>query len=246
MRVILILSTLLLYSCTKYAEVSKDAVGVSIAPITMEISRLTEIRWLVGRPKETYISQSFTFMVDMPNIKQDDLDYLTETYGVDAWILRIIAQRGSETQDLGSLYTPFQTKKIIRGSHKTGAPSNVSFKVYYAAAYASERFRTFSCPAFGHNLKIDSMSINGDDSEFSLSITQSMPYPERSQLVELSPSAFNGGNSLKGEYFIEIAPYNSEKKVILASFKRLPQSIVISSEEKKNISSCAGIHPERD
>lgn len=246
MRVCLFLSLLLLYSCTKYAEFSKDTFGVNIHPVHMKLSRLSEVKWLVGRPKRTYISQSFTFMADLPNIKQDDLEFLQEKHDIDAWIIRLIVQRGSETLDLGSLYAPFQSRKLFRGNHKTGAPSNVSFKVYYSAAYASERFRSFSCPAFGHNLKIDSMSIKGDNEPFTISVTKSSPYPEKTQLVELSPSAFNGGNTLKGEYFVEIAPYNSKKKVILSNFKRIPQSIVISKEERIEIKSCTGVHPEKE
>lgn len=244
MKAFLILSLLLFYSCTKYAEFSKDAVGINIEPVTMNVNRLNEIEWWVGRPKEVKISQSFTFAVDMPKIRQDDLDYLTEHKGVDAWILRLIVNRGSESQDLGSLYTLFRPRKITRGNQGAGAASSVSLKVYYAAAYASERFRAFSCPAFGHNLKIDSMEIKGENKSFSISIDQSSPYNEKSQLVELTPSSFNGGNSLVGEYFVEIAPFDSKRKVILSSFKRLPQSVVISREEKLSVKSCAGVHQE--
>lgn len=244
MKALLILSLLLIYSCTKYAEFSKDAVGINIEPVNMNINRLNEIEWWVGRPKEAKISQSFTFAVDMPKIRQDDLDYLTEHKGVDAWILRLIVNRGSETQDLGSLYTPFRPRKITRGNQGAGAASSVSLKVYYAAAYASERFRAFTCPAFEHRSKIDSMEIKGENKEFSISIDQSYPYNEKSQLVELTPSSFNGGHSLVGEYFVEIAPFDSKKKMILASFKRLPQSVVVLREDKISVKSCAGVHPE--
>lgn len=244
MKALLILSLLLSFSCTKYAEFSKDAVGLIIQPVTMDINRLNEIEWLIGRPKEKKITQSITFAVDMPKMRQDDLDYLTEQKNVDAWILRLIVNRGSETQDLGSLYTLFRPRKITRGNQGAGAASSVSFKVYYAAAYASERFRAFSCPAFEHNLKIDSMDIKGEASEFSLSIDQATPYNEKSQLVELTPSSFNGGHSLIGEYFIEIAPYDSKRKMILSHFKRLPQSVVVTREERISVKSCAGIRPE--
>ena len=209
----------------------------------MEVTRLDEITWLVGRPKTNHVTQSFTFMVDTPKIDQDNLDFLTEHHGVDSWIMRLIVQRGSEQQDLGSLYIPFRSYKINRGS-KANAPNNASIKVYYAAAYASERFRNLSCPPFGHDLRIKTMEIKGEASEFTLSVTQSTPYSEKSQLAQLSPSTFNGGNSLKGEYFIEIAPYNAKKKVILSSFKRIPQSIVILSEERIDVKNCAGVHSE--
>lgn len=244
MKAFLILTLLLAFSCTKYAEFSKDGVGTTIEPIKMEINRLNEIEWFVGKPKETHVTQSITFVVNMPEIRQDDLDYLTENKNVNAWILRLIVNRGSETQDLGSLYTPFRPLKITRGNKSAGAATSVSLKIYYAAAYASERFRAFNCPAFGHNLKVDKMDIKGDPTTFSITIDQATPYHEKSHLVELAPSSFNGGHSLVGEYYVEIAPYDSKRRMILSSFKRLPQSVVVSREEKINVKSCAGVHPE--
>lgn len=239
----LFLTLLLSYSCTKYAEVSRDAMGIQIQPVMMDISHLNEIEWLVGNPKEVEVTQSFTFLVDMPRIKQEDLDYMTDHNGVDAWILRLIVNRGSETQDLGSMYTLFRPRKLGR-AQGAGAASSVSMKVFYAASYASERFRNFKCPAFGHDLKIDSMAIKGENEEFDLVISQSSPYLEKSQLVELTPSSFNGGNNLVGDYFVEIAPYNSKKKTIHAPFKRLKKYVSVAREEKIRIKSCDGVHPE--
>jgi hypothetical protein len=237
------LTLLLCYSCSKYADVSRDAIGIQIEPVQMEISHLNEIEWNVGKKKEETITQSFTFIVDMPHIKQDDLDYLSNHRSVDAWILRLIVNRGSETQDLGSLYTLFNPRKVARGS-QGGAASSVTLKVFYAAAFASERFRSFKCPAFSHNKKVASMSISGENEVFSLSLGQALPYNERSHLVELTPSAFNGGNSLIGEYYVEVAAYDSKRKMIHSAFKRLPMHISISREESIRVKSCDGVHQE--
>jgi hypothetical protein len=237
------LTLLLCFSCTKYAEFNKDSVGIQIQPVTMGISHLNEVEWDVGLRKEETISQSFTFIIDLPRMKKEDLDYLTEQKGIDAWILRLIVTRGSESQDLGSLYALFQPKKVSRGVN-SGAPSSVTMKVYYAAAYASQRFRSFKCPAFSHNKKIASMDIMGSDEEFAINVGQATPYNEKSQLVELTPSSFNGGNSLVGNYFVEIAAYDSKKKMILSSFKRIPMYVKVSAEESIRIKSCDGIHPE--
>jgi hypothetical protein len=239
----LILITLLSYSCTKYADINKNAVGIEVSPVHMEIANLNDAEWFVGKRKEKKISQSFTFIVGMPKVREDDLQYLTDHRGVDAWILRLIAIRGSEAQDLGSLYAQFKPRKIGRGE-SGGATASVTIKVFYAAAYASERFRAFRCPAFGHNKKIESLQIVGENEPFFLTIGQSIDYKEKSHLIELSPSAFNGGNSLTGDYFVEIAAYNSQKKTIHSSFKRIPMSVSISQEEEINIPSCLGVHSE--
>lgn len=240
----LFLTLLLSYSCTKYAPVSKDAMGVHISEIQMPIHHLNEVEWNVGQRKEETISQSITFIVDLPHIKEDDLKYLSEQRGINAWILRVVSQKGSEKQDLGSLYSLFQGRQKTRGGGAGSAASSVSIKIYYAAAYASERFRMFKCPAFSHNRKISKMSISGEDSLFDLSIGQSFPYQEKSQLVELNPSSFNAGHTMTGDYFIEIAPYNSVTRTIHAPFRRIPQYVSISEEEQVHVKSCDGIHPE--
>lgn len=234
----LILTMLLCLSCTRYAEV-----GVDISPIQMDISHLNEIEWNVGMKKEEKVSQSFTFIVDLPKIREDSAKFLVEQKSIDAWILRLIVNRGSESQDLGSLYTLLQPQRLGRGS-SGDAPKSVTFKVFYAAAYASERFRTFKCPAFSHDRKIKDMSISGSNEEFSLPLGPSSPYNEKSHLVELTPSAFNGGNSLVGNYFIEIATYDSKKKVIHSPFKRIPLHISVKSEERVRVASCEGVHQE--
>jgi hypothetical protein len=241
---ILSLSLMLSYSCTKYAEFSKGTVGVHIHPVTMEVSHLNEIPWLVGTKKEAKITQSFTFIVDLPKIRQADLDFLTDQKGIDSWIVRLIVNRGSETQDLGSLYALFKPKRVARSSQGTGATTSVTLKVFFAATYASERFRAFKCPAFGHNKRISSMGIKGENDEFSLTVSQSAPYNEKSHLVELTPTAFNAGNSLVGEYFVEIAPYDSKKKLVHSSFKRIPMYVSVEREESVRVRSCDGIHQE--
>jgi hypothetical protein len=237
------LSLMLCFSCTKYASFKKDTVGLQIEPVEMEVYRLEEEEWKVGLKKGDSISQSFTFFVDLPRIQNSDLDYLTKERNIDGWILRIISLKGSGSQDLGSVYALFKPKRVSRGMN-SGAPSNIRIKISYAAAFASERFRRFKCPAFGHSKKISSMKIAGDNEPFTINIGQAVSYNEKSLIVGLTPSAFNGGNSLAGNYYIEIAAYDSQKKMILSPFKRLSQYIQVESEDEIRVKSCDGIHPE--
>lgn len=229
-------------SCTKYASLDKEAVSLQIKNVSMEISHLDEIEWRIGKNKEAEVSQSITFIVDLPKLKQSDLDFLIEQKDVDAWILRLIAVKRNQTQDLGSLYALFRPRRVSRGAQNiTGS---VTFKIFYAAAYASQRFRMFKCPAFGHNKKISSMDIKGENEEFTLAVNQVITYNEKSNLVELTPTAFNGGHSLTGNYFVEIAPYNSQKKQIYSTFERIPMYVSVSEEASVEIKSCEGVHPE--
>lgn len=239
---LLLLSFLVMYSCTKSARLQRDSVSAHLEGVKMEVTRLSEIKWPAGFREEAVVTQSITFNIDMPKVDQDDLDYLINDRDVDSWIIRVLVYRNGEKHDLGSLYSLFRPRKLSRTS--AGAATRVSLKIYYAAAYASERWRHSKCPPLGHNKKISEMRIEDTGEEFSLNVGASQPYKEKSQLIELTPSAFNGGMSLAGEYTFEIAPYNSQKKVIHAPFKTIPGKVVVAKEESVPVSSCSGVHPE--
>jgi hypothetical protein len=227
-------------SCTRYAEFNKNNFTLEITPVEMKITHLKEIKWPVGERREQKISQSFIFFVDLPKLRIEDLDYLIKERGVDSWIVRLIVERNSKVQDLGSVYAIFRPKRVSR-ILQTRGPSSVNLKIMYSAAYASERLRSLKCPALDHNKRITSMKILGASDIFSLNLSQPTPYREKSHPIEINPTAFNAGQSLIGDYFLEIAPYNSQKKVIFSSFKRIPLYINVQSEQQMAISGCPGI-----
>lgn len=239
---VLILSFLVMYSCSKSAKLSRDTASAHLDGVVMKVTKLNEIKWPAGFRQEATVSQSITFMIDTPRVDQDDLDYLIDERDVDSWIIRVIAYKSGEKQDLGSLYSLFRPRKVSRTS--TGSASSVSIKIYYAAAYASEKWRNSKCPPLGHNKKIKELRIEDTGEPFALSIGGGQPYNEKSQLIELTPSSFNGGMSLAGEYYFEIAPYNSKKKVIHAQFRRIPGKVIVASEEGVAVPSCNGVRSE--
>jgi hypothetical protein len=238
----LILTLLLCLSCTQEAELTKDAFSLRLKNAMTDLGQLHEITWWVGKRFEGKITQSITFIVDLPRLKNSDLKILKER-GVDAWIVRVIQVKGSESQDLGSLYAPFEPRKVARNFTGSMAHS-LSFKIFYAAAFASERFRRLQCPAFGHDKRIESFSIKGEKMPLEIVIGPMIPYREKSQLVHPTPGAFNGGNELKGEFHLEIAPYNAEKKVIFGGFVRLPRHISVDKEVSVFVESCKGLQQE--
>lgn len=244
MKLTLLTITLtLLTSCTKYAEVTRNSFSGEVNRVNMEVTYLKEADWKVGQRKEATVTQSISFLLDMPKISDEDLAYLTSQHKVDAWIVRLINTRDNKNQDLGSVYTLFNPQQTGREKNRT--PESISLKIYYAAAYASERFRALKCPNFNHAKRIDSMDIEGENKEFTINVGRSIPYGEKSQLVEFRPNTFNGGNTLTGNYYIEIAPYNSKEKVILGGFTRIPMYVSVKQEKEISIPSCDGFDPNR-
>lgn len=228
------------YSCTKYAEVTRESFNDQVNRVNMDITYLKEAEWKVGQRNEATVTQSIAFLLDMPKVSEEDLAYLSSKHKIDAWIVRVITTRENKNQDLGSAYALFVPHQSGRGKSRT--PESISLKIYYASAYASERFRAMKCPTFNHNKRVTSMKIEGENKEFSINIGRPVPYGEKSQLVEFRPNSFNGGNTLAGTYFIEIAPYNSKEKVIMGGFTRIPKTVVVEKEQEISIPSCAGFN----
>ncbi len=240
---LLTITLIFMVSCTKYAEVTRNSFSDEVKQVSMEVTYLKEADWKVGQKKEATVTQSISFLLDMPKVSEEDLAYLTSKHKVDAWIIRLIKTRDNKNQDLGSVYALFNPLQTGRGKNRT--PESINLKIYYAAAYASERFRALKCPYFNHSKRINSMDIEGENKGFSISVGRSIPYGEKSQLVEFRPNSFNGGNSLAGNYYMEIAPYNSKEKVILGGFTRIPMYVSVEQEKEISIPSCDGFDPDR-
>jgi hypothetical protein len=238
-----LLTLLLCLSCTRYAELASKHAQFKIHNAPVDITHAQNSEWHVGKKKEVELSQSFTFIVDLPKMRDDDLDTLIKEKEVDSWIVRLIQSKGPTTQDLGSMYTLFRPKKVTRVS-AAGPAGSVTVKVYYAAAFASERFRRQECPMFEHDKKIVDLSVQGSSEEITVPIGQSNSYNERAQLIELVPSSFNGGNSLHGTYYIELAAYNFHKKTVMSPWIRYSKHVVVAEEAAVDMKSCRGIRPD--
>jgi hypothetical protein len=240
----LIVSIILLASCAKEAKISTDSFGLRVSDVHMDITQLNEIDWWIGaKRKEDKVTQSISFSIDMPLLPQKELDRLSNERQVDSWLVRVIQVKGSSGQDLGSFMTPFKYQKRSRSSN-SGPNSSAAVKIYYAAAYASERLRSFKCPAFSHDKRIGSMAVKGKDASFEIAFGQSFPYQEKVQLVQMTPSSFNGGHTLTGQFHFEIAPYDSIGKRLMGTFKRIPRFVEVENEKFVNVPSCQGAHQE--
>ena len=237
----LILSLIFSLSCTRSAQVERNSMEVVVTEINMNISHLVENKWPIGKRRNHVVSQSFSFMVSMPRLSKDDLQYLQQRSGADAWLIRLIKIKGSQRDELGSLYALFRPRQVSRNI-SWGAASQVSLKVYYAAAFPSQRFRALTCPAFGHNKRITQLSLRGDDHPLDIKLGQTTSFREKPQMVELAASSFNAGHDLAGEYHLEIAAYHSQRKELVSAFKRIPEHILIQ-EERVSIGDCSGEFP---
>lgn len=229
--------------CTKSAAIKRDGVGVELTGLDWGIASTAEGRWKVGKYLKNTVTKNLNFVLELPRIDGDDREFLATTYKIDAWLIRVFqANAQSRRMELVTLYAPFVPRTSARSA---GQPmKSVAFNLTYAAAAMSERFRRFNCPAFSHNKRLDDWAVTGERTPVSVVVQPQGSFNEKLKVSELVPMTLNAGNTLVGEYTIEVALFSTATKQIFSSFRELPQGLKVLAEDSIEIDGCAGVHEE--
>lgn len=232
-----------LSGCTKKAVLQRDGVGVRLSQVRWSVPTMSEGLWKVGRIYRDTVSKSLNVVLALPPLASDDIDYLAEAFGIDAWLVRIIQSNAQGSRiELITLYAPF--RGVQKGRASSQPMKAISFSLTYAAWAISERFRRFQCPAFSHDRRLTDWNLVGDDAPLEFPISFISSFNEKLIVSELVPTALNIGNSMVGDYSFEIALFSSTKKQLYSPFVKLPQRVHVASEKTVSVEGCAGIHPE--
>ncbi|ATH08933.1 hypothetical protein BIY24_13545 [Halobacteriovorax marinus] len=235
-----ILSLFLLFSCQKKSQFSYDGERVSIEPTSSEITDITPIIWKAGIMRNITISRGVQVTFTFPQFENKDLRYLVDKYGVDSWIVRVKRKGMMRNETIGYLYVP-----IILPGQKNAMRINQlkkgSFRILYSASSVSARFSNSPCPAFKHDLLIEKTEV-GSEKPFSSKISVS-PVEEERLLVAVedfnySNTSLNGGKELRGDYYVDIAFYNKERKTKISNFIELDGSAKVVRERSIPLSGC--------
>lgn len=241
---LLYLSVLIgLLGCSKESILLREGVGVRLTEAQWGVASLSEVKWKVGKHLSNTISKNLNLLLSLPKIDGDDVIFLQTTYGVDAWLVKIIQSNVVSSQmELVTLYAPF----LVRQTGRSGGilTKSLSFNLTYAAAAISERFRRFNCPAFSHDKRLKEWEVVGEEKPIEILIRPESRFDEKLKLNELVPTTLNVGNSMVGEYYIEVALFNTAQKQIFSSFQRLPFHLKVLSEDSIVVDGCAAVHKE--
>ncbi len=237
---------LLALGCRNESELIEQNGRLFLKNAEVEIDNLDETNWQVGRPKRrTSLSQNFVFTISLPYLSEEARATLYKKYSMDGWMIRLTHKYGPQEIVVGHVYAPMAGIKHHRQRDvEINQTKSIAIKISYAASYISERFRAFDCPAFGHNKKIEDLDLEGSNTPFDIEIKYPDSFFIKPEIAELTPSNFNAGNTLAGEYTFDIALYSLKNKAIGTSFIPLQQKIVIGIEKPKEVNGCAGVRPE--
>ncbi|WP_372651149.1 hypothetical protein [Halobacteriovorax sp.] len=229
-----------LLSCQKKSEVSYSGERVTIEPTEARIVDVDILPWKVGMLRNILISRGVQVTFTFPQIEKKDLRYLVDKFGIDSWIVKVKRKGMMRNETIGYLYVP-----IILPGQKNAMRINQlkkgSFRILYSASSVSTRFSNLPCPAFKHDLLIEKTGL-GNEKPFSSKLSVS-PVEEERLLVRVeefnySNTSLNGGKDLRGDYYVEIGFYNTERKVKLSNFIELEGSAKVVRERSVPISGC--------
>jgi hypothetical protein len=237
---------LILLGCRNESPLLEQNGRLFIKGAEVKIDNLNETNWQVGRPRRrSTVTQNFVFTITLPYLEESAKKTLYEKYGLDGWVLKITHRYGSQEVILGHVYAPMAGMKHRRLQDiEINQTKSVAIKISYAASYISERFRAFDCPAFGHNRKLNDINVQGTYSPMDIEVRYPSGFYIKPEIAELTPSNFNAGNSLTGDYTFELALYSLKNRAIATAFIPIKQSIKVGLEERVDVNGCAGIRPE--
>ena len=239
-KVLLLIVFSLVISCQKKSEVTHSGERVTIKPTQSEIIDINPIIWKAGILRNITISRGVQVIFSFPQFESKDLRFFVDKFGVDSWIVKVKRKGMMRNETIGYLYVP-----IILPGQKNAMRINQlkkgSFRILYSASSVSSRFANLPCPAFNHDYLIEKTEV-ADAKPFSSKLSLS-PVEEERLLVRVeefnySNTSVNGGKELRGDYYVDIAFYNKERKTKLSNFIELDGVAKVIREKSLPLSGC--------
>lgn len=241
------IALLMTTACSKTTQVTHSDSSTTLEISKSGIGNYEEILWNVGRPKRTSeITKGLRLEIALPDLSAPELRELHKRYQADAWMARISRLQSGNREIIGYFYVPVIYVRDD-GLNERNVTSGM-VQILYSDAAPSKRFADFPCPAFGHSLKVTSVSLDqGDDVSMNITAGRGTSFKMTAKKLEFGATVFNGGKKLTGLYFIELAFYNSLKQTLLSDFTLLAGTLKVNSEQSMPILGCSGFTiPERE
>lgn len=234
----------LLSSCTDYAEVVIDDQGASIDWKSGGVSSIRVEPWHVGPQRKQLLSMGARVKIELPPLKEEDIELLGKKYDVDSWLITLMVSKLGRKERLASYFVP-----LFKRSGRSGATgvSNTGagyLDLFYAAAALSSRLRSLECPGLGHRLLLEDVVVRELSSSRPLLVISRMQeysYQGKAEKLDFQRNIINLGASMAGEYQVSFAFYNSKRNRVLSNDALAPQVIVLGNEKNQSIRGCESL-----
>lgn len=206
------------------------------------VSEVRDIPWKVGKYKKQELSRGFRISFELPKLGDSEWKSLHNNNGVSGWLIRLRKKSNMRNEILGyfavEMISPKPGSEFL---YRVSSSDKASIGINYAASSISTRLDHLPCPAFDHRILIDEIEVTHRPVGRKLWVTS--PADERTigakvNLISYSAVSVNGGMSLIGEYYIDLALYNPKQKLKKSSYIELANHVSLTKEENVVIKGC--------
>lgn len=209
-----------------------------------KISDLKVEKWHVGPLRRQLVSKGVVATIDFPELDRENLDKIVQEEGVNSWIIRIRKRAFSVNTTVGHIYIPLVVPGTQADSkYRRHQLKRAAVSLYYPASSVSKRFEYFNCPAFNHDKLVKGIAIEEVSSSIDTlfnSVVDKVYVQAPVVEFNYSGNILNAGESIIGEYEVDLALYNYKTKERLTNFSTLKQIIVVKDESRITINGCQG------
>jgi hypothetical protein len=240
-RLLFISCLVLFISCSENTKVQINPGSVRVMPESMGVTALENISWRVGPLRRQEVSKGVRVEFTMPYLPSDAMETIIERYEVDSWLIRLRRKGLMKNNVLVMAYMPLFAREYPRGRNlRIRQSKKLTFRVHYHAAAVSTRFSNFMCPAFEHDLKLNDISVKNNSERMGTAVVSGVGKNRVLGKVEKFDYnlTVNGGSTLQGEYIVEMAFYNSEKKNRHSNWMTLADTGVVGRESSVRLKGC--------
>lgn len=233
-NIFLTFSLLVFLGCEPKSSMISQKGREEVDPAPMKISKVNTLDWRVGPEHKQKISRGISVLVDLPQLEADDLKKLIADRRVDAWLVQLHRRGTTGMEVLARTAVPLTGYKSQMKA--------ISFPIQYAASALSMRRAEMRCPSFDHRYVIGDIKVEESAgqglSKLIVGPSQNEPQRGKFNLFQVRPESINGGHRLQGDYRVEIALFNREKKRMRSNFVTYPELVKVRSEKKITIEGC--------
>ena len=241
-----LLFSFFLSSCFFKDEIKlKERSGTNYVSLNREVIEQAKlIPWRVGKLRKQKITRGVRLKLNIPRFDKLSLKTLSRELNVDSWILKVSMKEGGSSVGSELFLIPLLRKSKLKETKTNSSLDPVDFTyvdIHYAASAISSDFARLACPKLGHNKVVKSFEVQSrGQSTQTLRVSKfsSKSAPGRVQEFNFQGNTVNGGDSLIGEYKLEMALYDSKKKSLRSNFIEFENFLAIKSESEVQIKGC--------
>lgn len=235
LRVLAIL--FLVLGCQKNSSLENLGSQIEVNPAPLKISSTKVIDWKVGIDRKQIVSRGFTVSIELPSISAKNIEVLNQLTAVDGWFIQL--RRGGDV---------LQKVSVPIASGKRQA-SSIMFNIQYAASAISMRFANSPCPQLNHRRIIERPRLSAAvRNSHKLIVSKSFESSVSGlSAYGISGETVNAGQSLTGQYFIDIALMDRAGGMLKSNLVTYPEQVNIGAEKNGEIKGCEGYQlPDSD